>query len=209
MKGNKDRTSFSPDGLTEQTIDALLSEVGVAAGADRPDVGVMSRTDVHGTRPGGPNRQERAHRVGAPESLTEAIKEIDMLQVHTCVCVHCAQCGDSPDSVDCEAYWPVEDAALDAAAAQGWRVGPSGRLWCSACAPRLTCEAEGHVFSGWRRPITRDGRLACSEYRHCRRCCLHESRPAMWLISEGSGSGKTSAIRQCPLAVAAVVGEVA
>ncbi|MEO7194993.1 MAG: hypothetical protein ABIZ05_09240 [Pseudonocardiaceae bacterium] len=209
MKGNEDRTSFSPDGLTEQTIDALLSEVDVAAGAGRSHVGVMSLTDVPGTRPGGPNRQERAHWVGAPESPTEAIKEIDMLPVHTCVGVHCAQCGDSPDSVDSEAYWPAEDAALEAAAAQGWRVGPSGRLWCSACAPCLTCEAEGHDVSGWRRPITRDGGLACSEYRHCRRCCLHESRPAVWLISAGSGSGKTSAIRQWPLAAAAVVGEVA
>ncbi|MGH3855261.1 MAG: hypothetical protein ACRDR6_17560 [Pseudonocardiaceae bacterium] len=71
---------------------------------------------------------------------------------------------------------------MDAAAAQSWRVGPGGRLWCSACGPVLTCEAEGHEFSGWRRLVTSDGHPALSEYWHCRRCCLDESRPARWLI---------------------------
>ncbi|MGH3809506.1 MAG: hypothetical protein ACRDRU_23335 [Pseudonocardiaceae bacterium] len=168
----------------------------------------MTPIDVHDTRPGGPNRQERAHRAGTPESLTEAIKEIGMLQVHTCVSVHCAQCGDSPASLDGEAYWPPEDALLKAAADQGWRVGPGGRLWCSACAPVLTCEAEGHEFSGWRRPVTRDGQPAGSEYRHCRRCCLHASRPARWLISAGSGRGRPT-VAALLLAGAEVAGEVA
>ena len=92
----------------------------------------MTLIDAHDTRPGGPNRHERDHRVGTPESLTEATKEIGMLQVHTCVSVHCGQCGDSLGSPGFEAHYPTEDAALDAAAGQGWRVGPGGRLWCSA-----------------------------------------------------------------------------
>ncbi|MGH3854611.1 MAG: hypothetical protein ACRDR6_14160 [Pseudonocardiaceae bacterium] len=37
MKGNKDRTSLSPDGLTEQIIAALLSEVDVTL---RPGRGI-------------------------------------------------------------------------------------------------------------------------------------------------------------------------
>lgn len=101
-----------------------------------------------------------------------------MLQVRTCVSVHCDQCGTSPGNPGVEVHWPAEDAALDAATAQGWRVGPGGRLWCSACAPVLTCEADEHEFSQWRQPNTPDGRLAVSEYRHCRRCCLHDSRTA-------------------------------
>jgi hypothetical protein len=101
-----------------------------------------------------------------------------MLQVHTCVSVHCDQCGNSPDGPGFEAHWPTENAALDAAAAGGWLVGPGGRLWCSACGPVLTCQAHGHEFSQWRRPSTPDGHPADSEYRHCRRCCLHDSRTA-------------------------------
>ncbi|MGH3547780.1 MAG: hypothetical protein ACRDQU_06625 [Pseudonocardiaceae bacterium] len=143
---------------------------------------VGTRIDVFDARPGGSNRQERARRVGVPESLIEAIEEIGMVQVHTCVSVHCAQCGDAMGVPGFEAHYATEDAALDAAAAHGWRVGPGGRLWCSACGPVLTCEAEGHEFSGWRRLVTSDGRPASSEYRHCRRCCLDESRPARWPI---------------------------
>ncbi|MBV8540030.1 MAG: hypothetical protein JO063_09895 [Pseudonocardiales bacterium] len=80
MNGNKDRTSFSPDGRTEQIINVPLS-VTASDPADSPHPGLragysgwsgdgMSPADVHGTRPGGPNRQERAHQVGAPESPT-------------------------------------------------------------------------------------------------------------------------------------------
>jgi hypothetical protein len=104
-----------------------------------------------------------------------------MVQVHTCVSVHCGQCGDSLGDPGFEAHYPTEDAALDAAAADGWRVSPGGRLWCSACAPVLVCEAEGHEFSGWCHPVTLDGHPAGSEYRHCRRCCRHESRLTTWL----------------------------
>jgi hypothetical protein len=172
--------------------------------------GGMTLTEVSDTRPGGPNRQERAHQVGAPTSLTNAIEEIGMLQVHTCVSVHCDQCGSSLGSPRFEAHYPTEDAALDAAAAQGWRIGPGGRLWCSACAPVLTCAAEGHVFSGWRRPVTRDGQRAGREYRHCRRCCLHDSRPASWLISARPGWGKSTALPPGLLADAGIdAGEVA
>jgi hypothetical protein len=106
-----------------------------------------------------------------------------MVQVHTCVSAHCSQCGDSLGSAGFEAHYPTEDAALDAAAAKGWLVGPDGRLWCSACAPVLICEDEGHEFSEWRHPVTLDGQpVGNSEFRHCRRCCLHESRPAGWLL---------------------------
>ena len=105
-----------------------------------------------------------------------------MLQVHTCVSVHWDQCGGSLGAPGLEAHYPTENAALDAAAAEGWRVGRSRRWWCSACTPVLICAAEGHVFSRWRHPVTRDGHPAGSEYRHCRRCCLHESRPATGLL---------------------------
>ncbi len=166
-------------------------------------------TGVHDTRPGGPNRQERAHRVGAPESPAEAIEEIGMLQVHTCVSVHCGQCRDALGNPGFEAHYPTEAAALDVAAAQGWLVDRGGLLWCSACGPVLTCEAEGHEFSDWRRPVIANGRPASSEYRHCRRCCLEESRRAQWLTSSHSKRDKPTA--PAPRFVAGIngTGEVA
>ncbi|MGH3854096.1 MAG: hypothetical protein ACRDR6_11490 [Pseudonocardiaceae bacterium] len=186
----------------------------------------MTLIEMRNTRPGGPNRQERAHRGGAPEPLTEAIKEIGMLQVQTCVSVHCVQCGDALGDPGFEAHYPTEDAALDAAAAQGWRVGPGGRLWCSACGPVMTCEAQVHEFTQWhllpvdehhgplphpdQAAATAKERPAGREYRSCRRCCLHESRPAKWLISEVSGRGKSVALPFELLAAGTdVVGEVA
>jgi hypothetical protein len=75
----------------------------------------MNPIDVRDTRPGGLNRQERAHRVGAPESLAEAIEEIGMVQVHTCVSVHCDQCRGSLGSPGFEAHYG------------GCRVGRGGR----------------------------------------------------------------------------------
>ncbi len=97
-----------------------------------------------------------------------------MLQVHTCVSVHCGQCGDALGSPGFEAHYPTETGALDAATAAGWVVGPGGQWWCSACGPVLECEADGHRFSEWL-PAHRDASTG-SEYRYCRRCCLHESR---------------------------------
>lgn len=108
-----------------------------------------------------------------------------MVQVHTCVSVHCAQCGDALGSPGFEAHYPTETAVLDAAAVEGWLIGPGGRLWCSACGPVLTCEAEGHEFSEWRHPLIHDRQPAVSEYRHCRLCCLHESRPVIALLPAG------------------------
>lgn len=35
-----------------------------------------NRTEINEARPDGPNRQERAHQAGAPESLATAIEEI-------------------------------------------------------------------------------------------------------------------------------------
>lgn len=96
-----------------------------------------------------------------------------MIQVHTCVSVHCAQCGNALGIPGFEAHYPTEDTALDAAATAGWVVAPGGRLWCSACGPVLTCEAEGHQFSDW---CPNPGSPGGRQYRYCRRCCLHESR---------------------------------
>jgi hypothetical protein len=124
-----------------------------------------------------------------------------MLQVHTCVSVHCGQCGASPAGLGFQAHYPTETAALDAATAAGWVVGPGGQLWCSACGPVLECEADGHQFSPWL-PARREAG-AGSEYRYCRRCCLHESRPTAVLVGSDPGRGKTAAMR--PL----LAGEVA
>jgi hypothetical protein len=99
-----------------------------------------------------------------------------MVQVHTCVSVHCDQCRDALGGPGFEVHYPTEDSALDAAATQGWVVGPGGRLWCSACGPVLVCEAEGHEFSDWHAPYVSRGLVDGGEYRYCRRCCLLESR---------------------------------
>ena len=101
-----------------------------------------------------------------------------MIQVHTCVSVHCDQCGDALGSPEFEAHYRTERAALNAATTERWRPGPGGRLLCSACAPILTCEAQGHESSAWRHPVLPEGLVAVSEYRHCWRCCELESRPA-------------------------------
>lgn len=100
-----------------------------------------------------------------------------MIQVHTCVSIHCDQCGDTLGASGFPAHYRSERFALTAAAAQGWRIGPGRQWWCSACAPELICQAEGHQFSEWWRPLTPAGHPASNEYRHCRRCCRHESRP--------------------------------
>ncbi|MGH3824579.1 MAG: hypothetical protein ACRDRA_17360 [Pseudonocardiaceae bacterium] len=197
MNGAECSEQFSPDGLTEQAIDALLPLVWPQHQPQRratryePLSGGCraSSADVQHTRPGDPNRQERAHRAGAPLSPATATKEIGMLQLHACVIIRCDQCGDRPGR---HAHYPTEDAALDAAAVEEWHAGPGGRLWCSACATVLTCEAEGHEFSAWRHPLTSGGQPALSEYRHCRRCCLDDSRPARWLIGSAPRQGRSA-----------------
>ena len=145
-----------------------------------------------------------------------------MVQVHTCVS---DQCGDALGGPGFETHYPTEDAALDAAAAEGWRLGPGGRLWCSACGPVLTCEAQGHEFTPWcpllldecqelvthsdQAAVTGGGQPGSREYRDCRRCCLHESRWARVLISglRGQSTGKPAALLLA--AGADVTGEVA
>lgn len=129
-----------------------------------------------------------------------------MLQLHACVIVRCDQCSQSPGH---QAHHPTEDTALDAAAADGWQVDPGGRLWRSACATVLTCEAEGHEFSAWRHPVTANEQLALSEYRHCQRCCLIDSRPARWLIGSTPGRGKSAGFSALLTGTGATVAEVA
>ena len=126
---------------------------------------------------------------------------------------------------DFEAHYPTENAALDAAAVQGWRIGPGGRLWCSACGPVLTCAAEGHEFTEWgpvllcsdkchelfeQAEATGGEHSVSREYRYCRRCCLHESRHNWLLISGlcGQGKGESGAVALRP-ANADVAAEVA
>jgi hypothetical protein len=101
-----------------------------------------------------------------------------MIQVHTCVSVHCDQCTDALGKPAYTVHFRTENAAMDAATADGWRIDSDGQWWCSACAPALICQAQGHQFSPWRHPHIRNGRPAPSEYRYCRRCCVLESRPA-------------------------------
>jgi hypothetical protein len=132
-----------------------------------------------------------------------------MVRVHACVSVHCDQCKRPLESPTFQAHFATEDAALDAATAEGWLVGPGGRLWCSACGPVLTCEAEGHEFSPWRLPVISRGRFALSEFRHCRRCCLEESRPVRWLISSDPKRSKSTVIARQRAAGSNAAGEVA
>ncbi len=117
-----------------------------------------------------------------------------MVQLHQCVSVHCDQCTDTPGGPGFEAHYPDEPTALDTAMAAGWLAAPDGRLCCSACGPILTCEADGHEFTPWRRVLPVAGELArtcrcgpagsvhllgspdCGRvFRYCRRCCVHES----------------------------------
>ncbi len=101
-----------------------------------------------------------------------------MLQVHTCVSVHCDQCGDVLGRDARAVHFRTERAATHAATAQRWRVGTDGQWWCAACAPTLICRAEGHQFTPWRHPQISGERPARSEYRYCRRCCILQDRPA-------------------------------
>lgn len=110
-----------------------------------------------------------------------------MIQLHTCVSVHCDRCGDALGSPELEAHYRTEGVALRAATANRWRAGWDGRLVCSACAPVLTCEVKGHQFSSWRHPVLPEGLAAVSEYRYCRRCCELESRPD---TRNGCGGGE-------------------
>jgi hypothetical protein len=147
----------------------------------------MQRDPLHGhcdisRGPVSPARRlgawQQLRRTGSPQHPARAIEEITMIQLHTCVSVHCDQCGDALGSPELEAHYRSEGLALRAATAAKWQAGSGRRLVCSACAPILTCELEGHQLSAWRLPVLPDGLAAVSEYRYCRRCCELESRPA-------------------------------
>src|SRR5947209_1040206 len=131
---------------------------------------------ISDTWPGGPSAKN-ARPAGTPEITSDSNQgALSMVQVHTCVSVHCAQCGLPLGSPGFEAHYPTEDAALDAAESAGWVCGPGGRWWCSCCGPMLTCEAHGHEFTDWEPGAGVDGDGPGRAYRYCRRCCLHESR---------------------------------
>jgi hypothetical protein len=101
-----------------------------------------------------------------------------MIQLHTCVSVHCDQCDQPFGRLTRARHFRTENAAITAATTQGWRIGPDGTWWCSICAPALICQAQGHQFTPWRCPQIRNEHPAPSEYRYCRRCCVLEDRPA-------------------------------
>ncbi len=134
-----------------------------------------------------------------------------MVQVHTCVSVHCDPCGLPLGSPNYEAHYSTEDAALDAAERAGWVCTTGGRWWCSCCGPVLTCEAEGHEFTPWLPGSASDG--PGREYRYCRRCCLHETRTTSALVGSVPQRGKTAGVAAalCTVAVKGdeLVGEVA
>jgi hypothetical protein len=101
-----------------------------------------------------------------------------MLQVHTCVSVHCDQCGHVLGRPEHTLHFRTEGAAINAVIAERWRIGSDGQWWCALCAPALICRTEGrHHFTPWRAPQIRGGRPAPSEYRYCRRCHVLEDRP--------------------------------
>ena len=102
-----------------------------------------------------------------------------MLQAHTCVSVHCDQCGHILGRPAGARHFRTDSAAINAATTDGWRIDPEGQWWCPICAPALICRAENrHQFTPWRRPQLPGERLAPSEYRYCRRCCVLQDRPA-------------------------------
>lgn len=97
-----------------------------------------------------------------------------MVQADARVSVHCGQCGDPAVVGGVPAYWPTEAATWEAVASQGWYVRENGQVWCPACGPVLTCEAdEGHDFTPW----CPDSIRSDAQYRECTRCPLGESRP--------------------------------
>jgi len=72
-----------------------------------------------------------------------------MLQVHTCVSVHCDQCGHILGRPEHTLHFRTEGAAINAAIADRWRIAPDGQWWCALCAPALICRtdefrSEGH-----------------------------------------------------------------
>ena len=110
-----------------------------------------------------------------------------MLQTRTCVTAHCDQCGATPDTDEYEPHWPTENDALEAAEAAEWYTEDLPRLLCAGCHAVLSCEGTGHEFTGWRRCRCAQrvpahppgpGGLCGTQFRCCRRCGVHESRPA-------------------------------
>ena len=111
-----------------------------------------------------------------------------MLQAHTCVSVHCDQCGHILGRPERALHFRTDSAAINAAIAERWRIDADGQWWCAVCAPALICRAEGrHHFTAWRAPQLR-GEHSASEYRYCRRCCVLQDRPASQNRRDGGAS---------------------
>lgn len=112
-----------------------------------------------------------------------------MLQAHSCVSVHCDQCGYILGRPAGARHFRTDSAAINAAATEGWRIDTEGQWWCAVCAPALICRAEGrHQFTPWRRPQLGDERPAPTEYRCCRRCYALEDRPSTEHRQDGGAS---------------------
>jgi hypothetical protein len=111
-----------------------------------------------------------------------------MLQAHTCLSVHCDQCGHILGRSERALHFRTHSAAINAAMADRWQVGPNGQWWCPVCAPALICRTKGHQFTPWRSPQTSGERPAPSEYRYCRRCCVLQDRPAPHTRRDGGTS---------------------
>jgi hypothetical protein len=120
--------------------------------------------------------------LGSPWWVAFALQD-DSWILRTALVWH--QPNTMPESVRDRMNCPYERAPrIDRCRCAGMQRCPGQQWWCSACAPALICQTEGHQLSPWRHPFTAGGHPAPSEHRHCWRCCRHESRPARQAGSE-------------------------
>ena len=109
-----------------------------------------------------------------------------MVQVHTCVSVHCGQCGAGPAGLGFEAHYPTEDRG----ARRGRFGGLGGRSGWTVVVLGLR---SGAGVRGRRSPVqpVATGSAGCgcwgAAYRLCWRCCLHESRALALACTDVTG----------------------
>ncbi|MGW4395528.1 hypothetical protein ACWEHA_09590 [Amycolatopsis nivea] len=89
----------------------------------------------------------------------------------------CRACGVCPGEDSDGFRWHCTDIASAVAALteSGWQVTPDG-LVCDQCTARAECETRGHDWGDWYPSQLR--RQGPSEFRICRRCTAHDTRPA-------------------------------